>query len=141
MELVLNVLWALLALGILGVWRLRWVPQRQQSQRNSFAEWTALGCVLVLLFFAVSVTDDLHPEIALLVDRTASRRHAIVRSPGHNSVHAKRVISASNSAILQGFAPLESLGLIGRIGLSVNASPSLLEYGQFDGRAPPTFPL
>lgn len=141
MELVLNVLWALLALSILGVWRLRWVRQRQQSQRNSFAEWTALGCVLVLLFFAVSVTDDLHPEIVLLMDSAGSRRHAIVRSPGYNSVHVRRVISASNSAILQGFAPLESLRLIGRIGPSVNASPSLLEYGQFDGRAPPTFPL
>jgi hypothetical protein len=141
MELVLNVLWALLALGILGVWRLRWVPQCQQSRRNSFAEWTALGCVLVLLFFAVSVTDDLHPEIALLIDGTGSRRHAIVRSPGHDSVHVRRVISASHSAILQGFAPLESFRLIGRIDLSVNASPSLLEYGQFDGRAPPTFPL
>ena len=52
-----------------------------------------MSCSLILLFFAVSLTDDLHSEVMLLEDCSTSRRqsmnshtHANVRKPNHEKI-------------------------------------------------------
>ena len=55
MELFLNILWVLIALGLLGTWRTQWVHQRCHTRRHSVQEWAAISVALVLLFFAVSL--------------------------------------------------------------------------------------
>src|ERR1700735_942323 len=60
MELFLNLLWMLIAVGLLGAWRTRWVHQQHRAPRHSLQEWSALSIALVLLFFAVSMTDEMH---------------------------------------------------------------------------------
>ena len=79
MELFLNILWLLVAIGIVGAWRMRWVRHGRKAQHNPLVEWTAIGCALVLLFFPMSLTDDLHFDIVLFSESSATRRHSISR--------------------------------------------------------------
>jgi hypothetical protein len=95
--LFLNLLWVLIAAGAVSIWRVRWLHEKPQSHRESLREWTAMGCALVLLFFAVSLTDDLNGEAMLLDECAASRRHSI---SGHHPQQAKRVVPESGPAIL-----------------------------------------
>jgi hypothetical protein len=74
MEIVLNILWVLLALGGVAVWRTRWARERRTRRHAAWREWTAVACALVLLFFVVSLTDDLHADLIVLEDGRASRR-------------------------------------------------------------------
>ncbi|MFZ3216872.1 MAG: hypothetical protein WA192_12505 [Candidatus Acidiferrales bacterium] len=87
MELFLNILWMLIALGGVTVWRLRWARQAHLRRHAPWCEWTALVCALVLLFFVVSLTDDLHAELIVLEDCCTSRRHVNCLSAAHNSQH------------------------------------------------------
>jgi hypothetical protein len=112
MELFLNLLWLLIAAGAIGVWRTRWVREKPRSRRGSLLEWTAMGCALVLLFFAVSLTDDLHAEAMLLDECAASRRHSI---SSHHPQQAKRVAPECGPAILPQITKLDPPQLISSI--------------------------
>ncbi len=68
MELLLNLFWLLLALASVGLWRLKW---SRAGGRESLQGAIGLCCVLVLLFFAISLTDDLH-EIPAVAEDTSS---------------------------------------------------------------------
>lgn len=83
MEIVLNILWLLLALGGVAVWRTRWARERRPHRHAPWREWTAVTCASVLLFFVVSLTDDLHPDPIVLEDCRASRRqvHSVSAAP------------------------------------------------------------
>lgn len=83
MEIVLNILWLLLALAGVAVWRTRWARERRTRRHAPWREWTAVACALVLLFFVVSLTDDLHANPIVLEDCGASRRqvHSISAAP------------------------------------------------------------
>ena len=76
MELFLNLLWVAIAVVAFGFWRTRWLRERPEHRRNPLREWTAFACALVLLFFAVSLTDDLHSELIIFDECCASRRHS-----------------------------------------------------------------
>ncbi len=66
-----------MALAGLGVWRACWMPQHRVRRRDPVREWAAVVCALVLLFFAVSLSDDLHASLALLEESAAAyRRHS-----------------------------------------------------------------
>ena len=74
METLLNLVWALIAVAAFFFWR----AQRRSGGASRFTDRTqavALVCVLVLLFFPISLTDDLHPEIFLAADSVSPRRH------------------------------------------------------------------
>jgi hypothetical protein len=108
MELFLNLLWLLIAAGAIGVWRTRWVREKPRSRGGSLCEWTAMGCALVLLFFAVSLTDDLHAEAMLLDECAASRRHSI---SSHHPQQAKRIVPDRGPTILPQITKLDPLQL------------------------------
>lgn len=142
MELFLNILWLLLAIALLWVWRTRWVRERRPASRDTFREWTSVSIVLVLLFFAVSLTDDLHSELIIFEECSVSRRNSVaVARASHSTQPDGVVLHLLASAILP------------RI-FSVPISPAVycprsVEYPQAlslpnDGpsaRAPPAVPL
>lgn len=75
MELTLNLVW--LALAIAGVLLLAWElsraplhPARQPSRRQKIL---AMTCALIILFFVVSMTDDLHDQEIFVEDNKALR--------------------------------------------------------------------
>ena len=135
MELFLNLLWVLIAVGAVGIWRVRWLREKPQSRRESLREWTAMGCALVLLFFAVSLTDDLHAEAMLLDECSVSRRHSIC---SHHSEHSRQLVKETGPAILPRVADIES----------PRAGPQITSIGFYsftlfvrdfsEGRAPPS---
>ena len=75
MELLLNVVWLMLILPAIWIWRRdadRIHPARGFGRAMPFL---VLGCVLLLLFPVVSATDDLHPMQAD-IEESSSRRVA-----------------------------------------------------------------
>ena len=96
MELFLNTLWVVIAVASLCVWRTRWAGQRREREHASWRQWTAFVCALVLLFFMVSLTDDLHSELVVFEECSASRRHAACQAcpPHAPQKHAARSVYA-----------------------------------------------
>lgn len=87
MELFLNILWVLIALGALALWRLDWKHQERHARPKPLQEWTAFVCALVFVFFAVSLSDDLHAAEILSDDCLRGRHHSLASESGH---HARR---------------------------------------------------
>jgi len=85
MELFLNLLWLSIALSALGAWGFKYSRRRPQTRCKWLPELTALSCALVFLFFAVSLSDDLHAGVILCDDCAAKRYHALAWDRGHSS--------------------------------------------------------
>ena len=84
MELLLNLLWMMLALAAVAV-----LLRQPSSARNSgvlgrFRFFLLLGCILALLFPVVSATDDLHPINQAMEEFSSSKR--IVKPPPNAKV-------------------------------------------------------
>lgn len=138
MELFLNLLWVLIAASAIGVWRICWRRQKPRSRRDSLREWPAMGCALVLLFFAVSLTDDLYAAAMFLDECSASRRHSIC---SHHSEQSRQIVKETGPAILPRIASVESpLTYLCGINLSSYRVKSLVQ-GLSEGRAPPASSL
>ena len=138
MELFLNLLWVLIAAGAIGVWRTCWRSEKPRSRRDSLREWTAMGCALVLLFFAVSLTDDLYAAAMLFDGGPASRRHSIC---SHHSEQSKQIVKETGSAILPRIASIES-PLAYLCGVSVGSyAAKFFVPDSSESRAPPASPL
>jgi hypothetical protein len=77
-ESFLNYLWLSFAITGVVLWCVSWTRAfgTHHRPRDPFREAAAIVCALVILFFAVSLTDDLHSEIVFMEDSVAARRHA-----------------------------------------------------------------
>jgi len=72
MELLLNLLWLLLAMPAFWLWRYsRTAPER--GKFGALQSFLTLGCLLVILFPVVSATDDLHAMRAEMEESTSKR--------------------------------------------------------------------
>src|ERR1700719_2859875 len=135
MELFGNLLWALIAAGAISVWRVRLLREKPQLQPYSLRRRTAMGCALVLLFFAVSLTDDLNGEAMLLDERSASRRHSMC---SHHSEHSRQIVKETGPAILPRVADIESPRAGPQITSIGFCSFTLFVRDFSEGRAPPS---
>jgi hypothetical protein len=137
MELLLNILWMLIAVGLVVIWRTRWIHQRRRSSRRSLQEWSALSLALVLLFFAVSMTDDLHSEIVALEEWSTNKRDSGCSASPHLVPQSGTALHTSSSAIVQPvsfFGPSSSLR---KLELASQSHASFLSNERSSGRAPP----
>jgi len=137
MELFLNIVWVLVAAGILGTWRTRWVHQRERTLRHSLQEWAAVSVALVLLFFAVSMTDDLHAELVLSEECSASRRSSFSPSSTHPLLQSEVVPRASCPAIVAHVSWVAPLVALENLEPLVVRSISDIQSNRHSGRAPP----
>lgn len=75
MEQTLNLVWACVAIaGILA--QLVMLSRAAASAERTASSWrkiVAMGCVLVILFFVISMTDDLHDQAILFEEKKPSR--------------------------------------------------------------------
>ena len=143
MELALNFLWLLVALGILYAWRVCWVRHGRVTRHDPVVEWAAVGSALVLLFFAISLSDDLHQDVVLFSESSTSRRQLVVRISGADT-SGNRGASAVHdgqlgSAVPPRTAPRHSLGFWGQVASPANSSVSKAQFRHFSGRSPPAF--
>jgi len=139
MESFLNLLWVAIAAVAFGFWRTRWLHDRSEPRRDPLREWTAFACALVLLFFVVSLTDDLHSELVIFDECSASRRHslALVR-PHDGPPHPTFALSAS-VAKQQYDGSLDPPRYFGRLLRTEEFVPSFINLCiRIGDRSPPT---
>jgi len=95
METLLNLLWLIVALGLIGLWRFRWCSSRQNRGSGVLPEIVAIGCAISLLLPVISLTDDLHPEI-VAVDTVSGKRNSGLLMAGVMPPHASPVPSSQS---------------------------------------------
>lgn len=133
MELFLNILWFVIATLGLCVWRVRWA--HQQREHPPWRQGTAFASALVLLFFTVSLTDDLHSELVYFEECTANRRHtACLACPHH--VPQNRVAGSSYAALVVPNS-LRFPSPIGSITPTSESWQDVFRVGLPSGRSPP----
>ena len=138
METLLNVVWVMLVIAALCVWQRRWVRQRAASRRNRLQEWTAFVCVMVMMFYVVSMTDDLHPEIFLCDGSTSGRRTMLVRPPAQRPVVKIGGAASPSAAIVTRADFANPLGIAEAIALPVQSAFSYFALDRaIAPRAPP----
>jgi hypothetical protein len=137
MESLLNCLWVLIAASVLGVWRFCWVRERCVSRRHALEEWTAFACGLILLFFAVSLTDDLHSDFVLFDEFSSGRRHATVCDSARLPLDRPKILSAANAAILPRLYSSNPLGVIEAVVPTETLANFVLDSVSPSERAPP----
>jgi hypothetical protein len=81
MELLLNLAWLVIALS--AIFLVRGKSRRRDGP--PLREWIALATFLFLLFPVISLTDDLHPEIALAEAATGKKHFQLLRAHGPDS--------------------------------------------------------
>lgn len=136
MESFLNILWVLIALAALGTWRACWIHERAR-RRDPIREWAAVICALVLLFFAVSLSDDLHLSLVLLEEGAGGRKHTAIWD-AHCSTHDQsRLTAAHPGAALTGAVFFPPLATFVSLRPSEQRSPIVVDSDVQLGRAPP----
>jgi hypothetical protein len=83
MELILNLVWLFIATFLICVWRIQWIHQGPGRAHGRVRQWSAVSLALVLLFFAVSMSDDIHSEIVALEELSANKRDQITAAASH----------------------------------------------------------
>jgi hypothetical protein len=138
METLLNLLWLAVALGLIGLWRFRWVSSRRNPRAGVLPEIVAIGCAISLLLPAISLTDDLHPEI-VAVDAASGKRSSCLLLVGAMSARHVTPVSGAQSilAVLpDSFARVE-LKISGIVPLTQDLH-TLTPCGRHLGRSPPS---
>lgn len=141
MELFLNVLWMLIAVGLLGAWRTRWVHQRHRAPRHSLQEWSALSIALVLLFFAVSMTDDMHSEIVALEECSTSKRELVCSAGAPALPRSGTELHTPSGAIAPSVPCFGASSPMGKLNLAQPVRSSFHPSNHASSRAPPVASL
>jgi hypothetical protein len=138
MEAILNLLWLAVALGLIGLWRFRWLVSRRIPRAGVLPEIVAIGCAISLLLPAISLTDDLHPEIVAVDAASGKRNSCLLAVDAAGARHATPASSfQSILAILP--APLAHVELkIAGINLPTEDLESPALSGSYLGRSPPS---
>ncbi|MGH7837966.1 MAG: hypothetical protein ACREQC_09105 [Candidatus Binataceae bacterium] len=138
MESFLNLLWVAIALAALAAWRIHWVHERDDERRNVLRECTAIVCVLVFLFFAVSLTDDLHSELVLFDECAAVRRNASAQITGpHRAPDTPVLLPSPGSAMRTHSVALPSIHTVAVVLSAAEPAPVYLPSDSRPARAPP----
>jgi len=133
MELLLNFLWLMLALPALAIWRQHHLASRRTKRPHHFRSFLLLSCLLILLFPAVSISDDLHP-ISAEIEESGPFKRTIKQSAG-----AKSPTHAGMWAILavqMACCPPEPV-LVGGAAAYVSNCPRRIPFTVDDNRGPP----
>lgn len=132
MEIGLNLLWLLLAAGAFLLWGR---GAARPLRRRHALRLAALGCALALLFPVISVTDDLHPQQAVMEDSNPSKR--ALRSASHAPVHIPKLRHPLIAEAVAAFS-LPVLMILGTISDAAVQSSSSHAADSHHGRAPPS---
>src|SRR5215831_19566413 len=92
-ELALNIVWVLVAVGLICTWRVYW-----RKGRVCPKEATSITVLLVLLFFVISMTDDVHPYHVMAEDSTIAYSKRVHSAPAA-SVHAQVALGANPAGL------------------------------------------
>jgi hypothetical protein len=135
MEVLLNSIWLLVALGAFRFWHAEQAGAATcRRQHNNRYRVAALACALVLLFPVISVTDDLHAEQAPMED--SSRSIMKVRSLTQGCLRAGG--SRFAAVVMPGACSTYPLSLFhGTVLLVATPLHCHPPFSERDGRSPP----
>jgi len=90
MELALNLIWLCLALAGLAllVSNLSWATKQTDRQPTNRQKIMAMTCALIILFFVVSMTDDLHDQEIFVEESKFLRVINGTGSPAMGATHS-----------------------------------------------------
>ncbi len=137
MELLLNLLWLLIAVAVVCVWRTQSSNQRRGRDRHYLQEWSAVSLALVLLFFAVSMSDDIHSQIVALEESSANKRDQIHASVAHSWMQPARGVRQAHWAVSPRALSPGHFDTVSTVAVSEPAFGTLASYGLKPNRAPP----
>lgn len=138
METLLNLVWLAVTVASIWLWRFRWSRSRSNPTHGTRMQAAAMVCFVALLFPVISLTDDLHPETAV-VDAASGKRNACLIAASASHMRAATLTSGTHSP----------MGMISRPFAAVNFSvaqictivrfqdPNSLA-GSSRGRSPPS---
>lgn len=137
MELTLNLVWVCVAMvGILALMAMLTRSSASGRRISCWREIVAMGAALVILFFVISMTDDLHGQEILIEEKRISKVLAGTKTAAPSS--PDRLISIDFVLFFppEAFSPsLPALrALIAPSRLLLDTSP---EHENLSGRAPP----
>jgi hypothetical protein len=135
MELLLNFVWLMLALPALAVWRRHLDSSRGSGRLHHSRSLLLLGCLLVLLFPAVSASDDLHP-ISAEIEESGPFKRTIKQSPGAKSPAPTHHVSWAALPTPTAFFRPATLA-VAEAPLHVYVRPQQILFSPVNGRAPP----
>jgi hypothetical protein len=138
METTLNLVWLVVALAAIWLWRFRWAVSRQNPRYGNRMEAAAMVCFLALLFPVISLTDDLHPE-TVAVDASSGKRNAYLIAAGTPHVRAATVIPGTHWAAGMNSRPFAEVKLVQAefVQIAKLHDPSSLTSSS-PGRSPPS---
>lgn len=135
MELLLNLLWAALALGTLSAFLLRQRASLGRTMAMHPKALIALVTVLFVIFPVISASDDLHPAIADVVE--PAKRVLQVSAQLHQLQSGLSIVLLAAFLVFQGF---DRACCAARLVLSSSAARTLeRERVPNDERSPPRF--
>jgi hypothetical protein len=139
METLLNLVWLAITVAAVWLWRFRWTVSRQNPRHSTRMEAVAMVCVLALLFPVISLTDDLHPETAV-VDAASGKRNACLIAA--SAVHTRSATVGSGSRLAVGMnpRPFAAVYLIfTEFVFGSKLQNTICLAGSLSGRSPPSF--
>jgi hypothetical protein len=136
MELLLNLLWLMLALPAVLIWRHHLTSARATGRFSGSHSIVLLCCLLALLFPIVSATDDLHP-LRIEIEESSPSKRVVKQSPAPASP------AWGNAGGLPALLPQsawrrdanETLGLVA---IDLPVSPQPAPASTIGSRAPPS---
>jgi hypothetical protein len=137
MELLLNLAWVVISLTAIFLLRGDWRKRKSPPLR----EWIALATFLFVLFPVISLTDDLHPEIALAEAATGKKHFQLLRAQGPASQPQSSHAPGTHAVVVRNqCCPEPELQFAGIFELNVSAAISA-STKVTSGRSPPSILL
>jgi hypothetical protein len=134
MELVLNLFWLTLAVPALWIWRQESAYAEDCRGFDRIRPFLLLGCVLMLLFPAVSATDDLH-AMRQETEESSSKRMVMQASDGKSFVGLSS--PGAVPALILPVLPGPNYEICGRVLLVSSVLPQPAHFKERATRAPP----
>jgi len=111
METTLNLIWLVVTVAAVWLWRFRWSVSRENRRHSTRIEVVAIICVLALLFPVISLTDDLHPEIVPADTASSKRNHCLLIASHSHTGNSKSLLHAHAFCAPPSYSSLE-LGVV-----------------------------
>lgn len=138
MELALNLVWVGVAIaGIVLQWiTLSRAARSSDSSASTTQKIVAMSCALVILFFVISMTDDLHDQQVLIEEKNVCRIAASTEAPPKADSARPTPIGSFVFSPPPAFS-LSTLAIRRGIEASVFRLPAAVDRETLCGRAPP----
>jgi len=137
METFLNLVWLVITVAAIWLWRFRWSVSSHDLKHGRQMQAVAMVCLLALLFPVISLTDDLHPE-TVAVDASVGKRNACLVAASAAPVRAADLSSAIHFAagIVPSLFTKPGLTFVDSVSKLNSQNPSWLARNS-SGRSPP----